>query len=117
MLKDKALYRFSDELLLSHLWLPAGFWGRLRGLIGRPALQLSQGMLLANCHAVHMFFMRYRIDVVFIDKDFVITSTVSELAPFSWCSDAGASHTLELAAGAIAYMSLTVGQQLVVRDK
>ncbi len=117
MLKTKALYRLPDELLLSSLWLPTGFFSRLRGLIGRPALHMSQGMLFADCRAIHMFFMRHCIDVVFLDKDFVITSTVSQITPFGWCSDPDANHTLELAAGAVTRLQLQAGQQLIMRNK
>lgn len=117
MLKTKALYRLTDELLVPALWQPIGFFSRLRGLLGRPALHVSQGMLFVNCRAIHMFFMRHSIDVVFVNNDFVITSTVSQLKPCGWCSDAGASHTLELAAGAIASFKLEAGQKLMVRDK
>lgn len=117
MLIKKTLHVAGDRVLLPTLWLPTGFFSRLRGMLGRPVLQLSEGMLFLNCRAIHMFFMRQQLDVVFINSDYVITRTVSRLKPYSWCSDSSASHTLELAAGAVVSLGLKSGQQLKVRDK
>src|SRR5436190_17741234 len=41
---------------------------RLRGLLGR-RLKAGEGLLLVPCSAVHTFFMRYPIDVVFLDRE------------------------------------------------
>ena len=116
MLISKLLFSGAGELLLSELWIPQGFWSRLRGLVGRPPLLVTQGMLFTRCRAIHMCFMQQSIDVVFVDSNFVITRLVAGIAPFRFTSDSKASHTLELAAGAIASFKLTPGQRLIVRE-
>ncbi len=42
---------------------------RRRGLLGRESLNASEGLLLSPCIAVHTAFMRFPIDLVFIDRD------------------------------------------------
>ena len=45
----------------------AGSWGaRLRGLIGRRSLAAGEGLYLPGTNSIHMFFMRFAIDCVFV---------------------------------------------------
>ena len=46
------------------------FWRRFCGLMFRKQLPKGQGLLLAPCNGVHMCFMRFAIDAIFIDKDY-----------------------------------------------
>ena len=52
------------------------FFSRLRGLMFRQKLETGRGLLLAPCDGVHMFFMRFAIDVVYLDKNFCIKKIV-----------------------------------------
>jgi uncharacterized membrane protein (UPF0127 family) len=44
------------------------FLARLRGLMGHPGLEAGQGLLIEPCSSVHSFFMRFPIDVIFVDR-------------------------------------------------
>ncbi len=48
---------------------PETAFGRARGLLGREGLEPGTGMLIDRAGSVHMFFMRFAIDVVFLDRD------------------------------------------------
>ncbi|MGE5553701.1 MAG: DUF192 domain-containing protein [Betaproteobacteria bacterium] len=48
--------------------LAKSFLARARGLLGRKGLEPGEGLILYPCNSVHMFFMRFAIDVVFLDK-------------------------------------------------
>ena len=52
--------------------LADSFFSRLRGLMFRRRLKEGCGLLLAPCNSVHMLFMRFAIDVIYLDKDFCI---------------------------------------------
>ena len=41
-------------------------WKRLKGLLGAPALQPGEGMLLDPCQAIHMYGMKQALDVAFL---------------------------------------------------
>jgi uncharacterized membrane protein (UPF0127 family) len=72
---------------------------RRRGLLGRNALDLSAGMMLAPCVAVHTAFMRFSIDVVFVDRDGVVRKIVRDLKPWRIATAPRAYAAVELAAG------------------
>lgn len=44
-------------------------WERARGLIGRPPPPAGTVMGFRRCNAIHTCFMRYPIDVLFVDRD------------------------------------------------
>jgi uncharacterized membrane protein (UPF0127 family) len=92
--------------------LADGFFSRLRGLLFAPALQPGQGLLIRPCAAVHTAFMRYAIDVVFLDRAGRIRRIVPRLAPWRTAASVGAYQTLELAAGEAARLELQAGQSL-----
>jgi len=72
---------------------------RRRGLLGRDALDFSAGMMLAPCAAVHTAFMRFPIDVMFVNRDGVVRKIVRDLKPWRMAASPGAYAVIELAAG------------------
>ena len=88
------------------------FFSRLGGLLILAPLQAGQGLLLAPCSSVHTAFMRYAIDVVFLDRAGVIKKIVPSLKPWRAVACAGAYQTLELAAGQAARLQLVPGTRI-----
>lgn len=41
----------------------------------------GEGLLIRPCNSIHMFFMRFPIDAIFLDDDFRIIKLVKGLAP------------------------------------
>src|SRR2546426_9869331 len=72
---------------------------RRRGLLGRDCLEPSAALILAPCVAVHTAFMRFAIDVVFVDRDGRALKIVSELAPWRIAWSPLAHAVVELAGG------------------
>lgn len=88
------------------------FLKRLRGLMFRSRLESGRGLLLAPCDGVHMFFMRFAIDVVYLDKNFCIKKIVHNLRPWLGLSVCfGAWGALELSSGEATRLKLCVGQK------
>ena len=77
-------------------------WSRLRGLLGRASLAPGEAMLFRPAGSIHMFFMRFTIDVVFCDRDLVVLDVVPSLRPWRMASRRGAKVVIELAEGAAA---------------
>ena len=93
------------------------FFTRLAGLMFKKRLPQSTGLLLAPCNSVHMCFMRFAIDVVYLDKDYKILKIVTNLKPWiglSICRKAWA--TLEMAVGEAERCGLAVGKKLVRKE-
>lgn len=85
---------------------------RLRGLLFSPPPEPGQALLITPCASVHTAFMRYAIDVVFLDRQGTIRKVVPALAPWRAAACAGSRHTLELAAGEAARLGLAPGGRI-----
>lgn len=89
------------------------FRSRFFGLMFRKNLDRGFGLLLNPCNSIHMMFMRFAIDVVYLDKNFRIQKLVKNLHPWiglSMCLKA--TSTLEIAAGEIDRLGLKIGQSI-----
>ena len=90
------------------------WWLRLRGLLGRPPLAPGEGMLLTPCRAVHMYGMKYPLDVAFLDPHGEVVAAYHGLAPrqrTEW--HPSARDALELPAGTLRDTDTREGDVLV----
>ena len=90
---------------------------RTVGLLATPGLAAGQGLLIERTQSIHMFFMRYPIDVVFMDREATVTRTVAGLRPWRvvWWAR-GARDCIELPVGALAASGTSAGDQLTVSE-
>ncbi|MCW3041209.1 MAG: hypothetical protein JWM31_3114 [Solirubrobacterales bacterium] len=86
-------------------------WRRLRGLLGRE-LPADEGLLIRPSSSVHMFFMGFAIDAVFLDREQRVVRIAAGLAPWRMASCRGARAVLELPAGACARAGVREGDVL-----
>ena len=93
------------------------FFHRLKGLMFRNEMPQNTGLLLIPCNSVHMCFMSFAIDVIYIDKEYKILKVVKDLKPWiglSMCRKAWA--TLEMNSGEAERCGLAVGRKLVRKE-
>ena len=88
------------------------FWSRFKGLMGTRSLAPFTGLLLADCNAIHMFFMHYALDIVFIDDDYTIIKVVENVRPWHISICHKAKHTIEVPVGTIVACGWQCGMQL-----
>ena len=91
------------------------FFTRFAGLMFRKKLPAATGLFLAPCNSVHMCFMRFAIDVVYLDREYGIVKVVKNLPPWtglSMCPKAWA--VLEMTAGEAERCGLEVGKTLII---
>ncbi len=88
-----------------------------RGLLGRDHLHLHEGMYLVPCQWIHMFGMRFPIDVAFLGSDGRVLALHHAL-PANRLSRLvlRAEGVLELAAGALRASDTEVGDVVELRD-
>jgi len=86
---------------------------RMRGLLGRRSLPAGEGMLLQPSPSIHTAFMRFPIDVVFLDRNLKVIKLVEHLPPWHTASAIDGRSTLELSAGEIVKRGVHVGDQLL----
>lgn len=114
-MKLGAIYR-QDHCLIPRVWRAVSGWERTRGLLGRPALNTGEGLLIDSCRLVHTVGMRYSLDLVFLDRLGRVSKLAGNVAPLRMAGSFSASTTLELAPGMLAQCDLKVGDQLAWRE-
>ena len=97
----------------SRIKVADGWLSRLRGMLARPAPLPGEGMLLSPCRSVHMFGMRFPLDVAFLDAEGSVLARYPTLRPGArtrW--HRRAAHALELPAGTLESSGTQVGDIL-----
>jgi uncharacterized protein len=90
---------------------------RTVGLLRTPEVRPGEGLWIERSPSIHMFFMPYAIDAVFVSADGRVTKVVPHLKPWRivWWAR-GARDCLELPAGAAAESGTQVGDELRMVD-
>jgi uncharacterized membrane protein (UPF0127 family) len=86
---------------------------RMRGLLGRRELPSGEGLLLRPASSIHMAFMRFPIDAVFLDAQGRVVKVARELKPWRTAAARRATAVVELPAGEASRRGIDVGQRLV----
>jgi uncharacterized protein len=88
---------------------------RTVGLLRTPEVRPGEGLWIERSPSIHMWFMRYPIDAVFVSREGRVTKIAAELRPWRivWWAR-GAQDCLELRAGAAAQSDTRVGDELRV---
>ena len=91
-------------------------WKRLKGLLGAPALQPGEGMLLDPCHAIHMYGMKQALDVAFLGGEGQVVAIYHDIRPGQRSKyHRKAKQALELPVGTLRQTETRVGDRLQVR--
>jgi uncharacterized protein len=90
---------------------------RTVGLLRTPELKPGEGLWIERSPSIHMFFMPYAIDAVFVSKESRVTKVVANLKPWRvvWWAR-GARDCLELPAGAAEASRIQPGDELRLVD-
>ena len=67
--------------LMSRGRLADTFWQRFWGLMGVKTLLHNEGLILAGDKSIHTFFMKFPIDVIYVDKKFNVLRADSRMPP------------------------------------
>lgn len=91
------------------------FWSRGLGLMGRPHLANGAGLLIYPEWSIHTFFMRFPIDVLFVDTQDRVVKMVVAMPPYRpFAGQWGARYVLELPPNVLPPTGTQVGDQLVL---
>src|SRR5213080_3870580 len=85
---------------------------RMRGLLGRTGLEEGEGLLLRPASSIHMFFMRFAIDVVFAGRGGEVVKVAANVRPWCIAAARGAKAAIELPAGEANRRGVVAGNRL-----
>ncbi len=96
--------------------LARSFFQRLKGLMFRKKIDSGFGMIFYHCSSIHTFFMRFDIDVIFLDKTNRIVKLYKRFSPCKISSIVLNSYvTIEIPAGVIEKTSTQLGDILEIK--
>jgi len=92
------------------------FFSRMRGLLGRSTFVEGQALVITHCNSIHMFFMKFPIDAIFLDRVGCVVGVVKNIQPFKvspvyWASE----RVVELPAGTLDRTATSVGDIIEIK--
>jgi len=107
-----------QRTIIDHLEIAESLHERGRGLLGHRPLELGEGMLIRPCRWIHTFGMSFPIDVIYVSRDWRIVAVSESLRPRRIDRPVlRAWFVVEMAAGAIRYTGIAVGDRLELRPR
>ncbi len=108
----------TGKVIASEVMLADSFFRRFRGLMLRKRLREGQAMLFdfkrPGRHGVHMFFVTFPIDLVYLDSGGRVVEIRARLEPWRvHMSKADSSYLLELPAGTADRLKVRLGHKIL----
>ncbi|HEY8538566.1 MAG TPA: DUF192 domain-containing protein [Steroidobacteraceae bacterium] len=118
--KARIALRNLDEVALEcrngivpHVRIASTFGSRFIGLMNRSRLGAEEGLLFVPGGGIHTCWMRFAIDVIFLDAQLEAVRVISNVLPWRLVPAPRRTHyVLELAAGSAPQMGIEEGTQL-----
>lgn len=109
----KILLNNQDIIIVKNCMIANTFFKRFKGLMGKKTLDKGDGLYIYKCNSIHMFFMRFPIDVIFLDKNKAIVHLIENFKPWRLTLPVKfAMDTLELPAGTIKKYNISLGDTI-----
>jgi len=90
---------------------------RRTGLLKHKRLEPGEGLWIIPCESVHTFFMRFPIDLVYLDKDRKVRKVRHAVGPWRLSACLSARSVLELPAGTAERTGTKPGDELVIEKR
>ena len=91
---------------------------RMKGLLGLKDFPTGQALVITHCQSIHMFFMKFPIDVIFCDRQNKVVGLCVDIKPF--CLSPiffKASYAIELPQGVIAASQTQLEDEIQIRER
>ena len=112
----KIVNKETGKTLWSNAAVAATFWQRFIGLMGRRSMADDEALVFYNVWSFHTFFMKFPIDVIFLNKKNQVIATIENLQPNRITRlYPKAVSVLELPAGTIEKTSTVVGDEIEIK--
>lgn len=111
------LYNVNKEnIVLENLKLANSFTEKFKGLMGRKRLDKSEGLMILSCNSIHTCFMRFPIDVLFLNMDHEVIAMRKEVKPWRMVKFIKKAYiTVEMPEGTIEHKNIEVGDLLIMK--
>jgi uncharacterized membrane protein (UPF0127 family) len=102
-----------SQLLATNTHITRSYWQRMIGLMGHKPLAQGEGLIIDPCSSVHTHWMRFAIDVIYVNKQHVVVGIDPSLSPWKIGHFyKRVQYVIELPAGTAAATGTQVGDSL-----
>lgn len=111
----KIINKSRDTVIARHAKIADTVIARLQGLLGRDIFTPGEALLITRCRSIHTVFMRFSIDVIFVDKTDRVVGLARGIRPFRvspYFFRAG--YAIELPEGVVEKTGTALGDQVQV---
>lgn len=109
----KILNSTQDTVIADNGRMADSFETRLIGLLNKSQIIPGEALVISPCQQIHMFFMRFSIDVIFINSSNVVVGLVEDIKPFAMSSIFRHSHrAIEVPPGTISQSRTCMGDAI-----
>ena len=111
----KCIIRISDTIIGDNIGIADNFFTRLKGLMFEKELPENSGLMIYPCNSIHMFFMNFSLDILFIDKNDLSVDYLENF-PKNKVSKiySNAKYVLELPSGTINKKNIQKNQKISI---
>lgn len=74
--------KFKDIVLCRKAKVAKSFSTRLIGLMFKKSMDGFDGMMITQCNSIHTFFMRYKLDLIFLDQNLNVVKIIENIKPW-----------------------------------
>lgn len=114
----KLVNKSKGTIIAHDLTVADSFIRRFTGLMGKRELPAGEGLLLTKCNSIHMCFMKFSLDIVFIDDSRKVVHLIKALTPWRVSGiTRNAKSTIELPVGTIDASMTEIGDVLDFENK
>lgn len=111
------LDRQSNTVIVSNLRTAYTFIHRFKGLMFDRELSNEEALHIQPCRSIHTCFMRFSIDVIYVDDLMNIVALEADKSPYRFGKSVKGAHSvIEMPAGSIKSKELFVGQALLIQN-
>ena len=114
----RAVNATRNKTLANSLWVADTFFSSLLGLMGKRQLPAGEGLWICPCQSVHSMWMRFPIDVIFLNNQKSIIHLIENMKPFRISKYVHTARSvLELPARTIQATQTQVGDQIDIFER
>ncbi len=108
-----AMLLCNGEILVGRLFIAGGPLQRMQGLLGRKHLPEGQGIYLDPAPVIHTYFMRFNLDLIFLDSSLRVTRYRKNVKPFQIVHGGKGAHSVvEVESGWLKSGAAAIGDKL-----
>lgn len=113
----KVINKSKDATLAGNAQMADTFLTRMIGLLNRTRLNNGEALIITKCQSIHMFFMKFAIDAVFVGKEDTVVGLVENIKPNRLSRIFfKANFVIELPVGKIKETGTNVGDRISITD-